>query len=171
LNLGATCLADGTAPRVFPPLQIFKEICVDGSWDLNDVLKLAEKRHFVVVSSEDLPIPNLIAAHKIVWSAASEVGPIAVVVVAGENKAHIYRLTCSVSAPLQYSSIMQSWVTSSAGEPISNMTKPNKAVEIRWAKAFPDMKIDFELDTLAPDDQHLMLSITKQIDMKDAKRK
>ena len=105
-----TAIAADETPRVFPPLQIFKEICVDAKWGLNDVARLAEQRHFAAVSEEDLPLPDGSSAHKIMWQAQTEVGPVLIIVIAGESTAHIYRLTCSVTAPSQYADLIQSWV-------------------------------------------------------------
>ena len=45
-RLDRVCLAADANPVVFPPLQIFKEVCTDGSWSLDDLLQLAEQRHF-----------------------------------------------------------------------------------------------------------------------------
>jgi hypothetical protein len=164
-------LASDPTPRVFPPLQIFKEICVDAGWSLNDVVQLAEQRRFARVSQEDVPLPDGNSAHKILWQAETEVGPVVIVVIAGENKAHIYRLTCSVTAPSQYSGLMQAWVSNSAGKPTATLTKPNNATAIHWANTFDEGKIEFTLNTEAPDDKHVMLSIAKQIAMTGAKSK
>ena len=158
-------IASDSTPRVFPPLQIFKEICVDAGWSLNDVVQLAEQRHFARVSQEDVPLPDGNSAHKLLWQAETEVGPVVLVVIAGENKAHIYRLTCSVTAPSQYSALMQAWVSNSAGKPTATLAKPNNAIETHWANTFDEGKIEFILNTQAPDDKHVMLSITKQIAM------
>jgi hypothetical protein len=58
-------LASDPTPRVFPPLQTFKEICVDAGWSLNDVVQLAEQRRFARVSQEDVPLPDVNSAHNL----------------------------------------------------------------------------------------------------------
>jgi hypothetical protein len=159
------CFAADAKPIVFPPLQIFKDLCADASWALDDVSRLAEQRHFALLSSEDLPMPDGNLAHKNMWQAETAVGPTVIIVIAGENKAHVYRLTCSVTAPSEFTDFIQSWVKQSFGNPTLTLNKPQNATEIHWAQTFDEGKIEVTLNTRAPDDKHAMLSITKQIAM------
>jgi hypothetical protein len=165
VSLARVCLAADASPMVFPPLQIFKEFCADASWSLDDLSKAAEQRHFALVSSKDVPMPDGNSAHMIMWQAQTPVGPTVVTVVAGENKAHDYRLTCTVDAPADSADFMQSWLRQSFGSPTLTLNKPQNATEIHWTQAFDGGKIEVTLYTRAPDEKHATLSITKQIAM------
>jgi len=159
------CYAADAKPAVFPPLQIYKDFCAEGSWSLDDLSKLAEQRHFKVVTSEDVPMPDGIPAHMIMWQAETAVGPTVITVIAAENKAHDYRLTCTVTAPVDSADFMQSWIRQSFGDPTSMFNKPQNATEMHWAKTFDGGKIEVTLNTRAPDENHVSISITKQIAM------
>jgi len=165
VSLARVCLAADASPMVFPPLQIFKEFCADASWSLDDLSKAAEQRHFALVSSKDVPMPDGNSAHMIMWQAETAVGPTVVTVVAGENKAREYRLTCTVTAPAESADFMQSWLRQSFGNPTLTLNKPQNATEIHWTQAFDGGKIEVTLYTRAPDEKHATLSITKQIAM------
>lgn len=165
-NLARISLAADAKPIVFPPLQIFKDFCTDGSWSLSDLMQLAQQRHFALVTSEDLPLPDGIKAHMINWRADTEVGPIVLNIIAGENKSHDYRLTCTVTTPANYADFMQSWVKQSLGSPTSTLNKPNNATEIHWAQKFDGGTVEVTLNTLLPNDEkHASLSLTKQMAM------
>lgn len=165
------CLAADANPVIFPPLQIFKEFCTDGSWSLDDLLQLGEQHHFALVTSEDVPMPAGIKAHMIILQAETAVGPTALTIIAGENKANEYRLTCTVTAPADSADFMQSWLTQSLGDPTTTLKKPQNATEIHWAQTFDAGKIEVALSTRVPDEKHATLSIMKQIAMaKGAKR-
>ena len=165
------CLAADASPVIFPPLQIFKEFCTDGSWSLDDLLQLGEQHHFALVTSEDVPMPAGIKAHMIILQAETAVGPTVLTIIAGENKANEYRLTCTVTAPADSADFMQSWLTQSLGDPTTTLKKPQNATEIHWAQTFDAGKIEVALSTRVPDEKHVTLSIMKQIAMaKGAKR-
>jgi hypothetical protein len=170
-SLGRVCLAADANPVVFPPLQIFKEFCAEAGWSLDDLSKAAEQRHFALVSSKDVPMPDGNSAHMIMWQAQTPVGPTVVTVVAGENKAHDYRLTCTVDAPADSADFMQSWLRQSFGSPTLTLNKPQNATEIHWAQTSDGGKVEVTLITRAPDEKHATLAITKEIAMtKGAKR-
>jgi hypothetical protein len=158
-------LAADANPVVFPPLQIFKEFCTDGSWSLDDLLQLGEQRHFALVTSEDVPMPAGIKAHMIILQADTAVGLAVLTIIAGENKANEYRLTCTVTAPADSADFMQSWLRQSLGDPTLTLKKPQNATEIRWAQTFDGGKTEVALNTRVPDEKHATLSIMKQIAM------
>lgn len=152
-------------PMVFPPLQIFKEFCTNGSWSLDDLSQLAEQKHFALVTSEDVPLPDGIKAHMLMWQAETAVGPTVLTIVAAQNKANLYRLTCTVTAPAEYADFMQSWLRQSFGEPTLTSKNPQNATEIHWAQTFDDGKVEVALKTRVPDEKHATLAISKQIAM------
>jgi len=158
-------LAADANPVVFPPLQIFKEFCTDGSWSLDDLLQLGEQHHFALVTAEDVPMPTGIKAHMIIMQAETAVGPTVLTIIAGENKANEYRLTCTVTAPADSADFMQKWLTQSLGDPTLTLKNPQNATETRWAQTFDGGKIEVALNTRVPDEKHATLSIMKQIAM------
>jgi hypothetical protein len=74
-------------------------------------------------------------------------------------------LTCTVTAPADSADFMQSWIRQSFGDPTSTFNKAQNATEIHWAKTFDGGKIEVTLNTRAPDENHVSISITKQIAM------
>jgi hypothetical protein len=162
-SLARIRLAADANPAVFPPLQIFKEFCTDGSWSLDDPLQLAEQHHFALVTPEDVPMPDGIKAHMIMLQAETAVGPTVLAIIAGENKANLYRLTCKVSAPADSADFMRSWLRQSLGDPTSTLKKPQNATEIHSAQTFDGGTVEVALNARVPDEKHATLSIMKQI--------
>jgi hypothetical protein len=160
-------LAADTKPIVFPPLQIFKEFCTDGSWSLVELAQLAQQRHFALVTSEDVPVPEGYSAHLLIWRTESEVGPVVITVVAGENKVHEYALTCSVTAPAEYTDFIESWLRQSLGNPTQTLTKQPSSTELHWENKIDEGKIDVVLRGGVPDEKHSTLAIRKQIAMQN----
>jgi hypothetical protein len=170
-SLGRVSLAADANPVVFPPLQIFKEFCTNGSWSLDDLMQLAEQQHFALVTSEDVPLPDGVKAHMIMWQAETAVDPTVLTIIAAQNKANEYRLTCTVTAPGDTADLLQSWLRQSFGDPTHTSKNPKNGTEIHWAQTFDGGKIDVALNTRVPDEKHATLSVMKQIDMtKGAKR-
>jgi len=136
---------------VSPPLEIFKDFCEEAGWSLDDVSQLAAQRHFGLISSEDVPTSDGNPAHKNKWQAETAIGVVGIIVVAGDNKAHGYTQTCSVTAPTGSASMIQSWLSSSFGAPTATRSKPQNATEVHWAQTFKDGKIEVTLVTKTPD--------------------
>jgi len=101
----------------------------------------------------------------IILQAETAVGPTVLTIIAGENKANEYRLTCTVTAPADSADFMQSWLTQSLGDPTLTLKKPQNATEFHWTQTFDGGKIDVALNTRVPDEKHATLSIMKQIAM------
>lgn len=149
-------------PHVYPPLQIFKDFCL-ASWSLEQVAQMATQQHLSVISSENVPTPDLPAAKRI-WEAQTVIGPIGVIGIEGESKIHGHTFTCSVTSPTDSTDFIRSWLKSSFGEPSSTLNLPDNATEFHWMHQFENGKVDVALLTRLPNENHAMLSVTKHED-------
>lgn len=155
------CSASDETHVIFPPLQIFKEFCLDAEWSLDAIAHLAEQHSFALVSSEDVPTPDGSPAHKAIWEAKTAVGPIAIIGVEGINKSHGRTITCSVTAPSDSTDFMRSWLKSSFGDPTSTSKTPENAMEFHWMHSFEDGKVDIVLLTRLPSQNSAVLTVMK----------
>ncbi len=161
LGFANVCSAANETHVVFPPLQLFRDFCVDGGWSLDEASQLAEQRHLALISSEDVPIPHRGPAHKKVWQAETAVGRIGIIVIDGTSGSHGHTFTCSVTAPSYSTSFIQSWCKSSFGDPTLTLNKPPNAIEIHWTHPFEDGKVDVILLTRVPSDNSALLTVMK----------
>jgi hypothetical protein len=164
LGFGNICSSADETHAIYPPLQIFKEFCLDAEWSLQAVAQLAEQHHYALVSSEDVPTPDGSPAHKGVWEAKTVIGPVGIIGVEGDSQSHGHTVTCSVTAPLDSTDFMQSWLKSSFGDPTSTLKKPENATEVHWMHTFEDGKIDVILLTRLPGQNSAVLSVMKHKD-------
>ena len=161
VSLARICSAADETHVIYPPLQIFKEFCLDAEWSLEAIAHLAEQHNFALISSEDVPTPDGSPAHKGIWEAKTVIGPIGIIGVEGVSGSHGHTVTCSVTAPLDSTDFMQSWLKSSFGDPTSTLKKPENATEFHWMHTFEDGKIDVILLTRLPGQNSAVLSVMK----------
>jgi hypothetical protein len=149
------------AHQIFPPLQLFKDLCVDAGWSLAHVTELADQRHLALISSESVPTPHESPALKNIWEARTVVGPIGIVVIEGGNSSGAHTFTCSVTAPSDSANFIQLWLQSSLGDPAFKLNKPENAAEIHWTNAFDGGKAEVILLTRVPGENSALLSVMK----------
>lgn len=161
LGFASVCSAASETHVVFPPLQLFKDFCVDGGWSLDEASRLAEQRHLALISSEDVSVPDGGPAHKNIWQAETAVGHIGVIVIDGISGSHGHTFTCSVTAPSYSTAFIQSWCRNSFGEPTLTLNKPPDVSEIHWTHPFEDGKVDVILLTRVPNENSALLTAMK----------
>jgi hypothetical protein len=164
LSFASVCPAADETHKIFPPLQLFKDFCLDAGWSLSDVSQLAAQRHLALMSSDDVPIPDGSPAHKNIWQAETVVGHIGVVVIEGTSAAHGHTFTCTVTAPPDSAAFIHTWCSSSFGDPTLTLNKPPKAIETHWTHSFEDGKVDVILLTQAPNENYALLTVMKHRD-------
>jgi hypothetical protein len=158
------CSAAEETHAIFPPLQIFKELCLDVPWGLQAIADLAKQHDYALISAEDIPLPDGSPAHLVNWEAKSVIGPVAITTVEGYSETHGYTSTCSVSAPTNSTDFIQTWLNGSFGNPTSTLKKSSSAAEIHWTNISEDMKIDVILLTRMPDHDSALLTVMKHKD-------
>lgn len=163
-SLARICSAADETHAIFPPLQIFKEFCLDAGWSLGAIAHLAEQHNFALVSSDDVPTPDGSSAHKGIWEAKTVIGPIGIISVEGISESNGHTVTCSVTAPLDSTDFMRSWLNSSLGDPTSTLKKSESATEFHWTHAFEDGKVDVILLTQMPGQNSALLTVMKHRD-------
>jgi hypothetical protein len=159
-----TCGATDDTHVIFPPLQIFRDLCTDAGWSIHEVSLLAAQRRFALLSSEDIPMPDGSSAHKNIWEAETLVGRLGIVVIEGASRSHGHTFTCSVTAPLESTTFIQSWCNGSFGNPTVTLNKPPNATEVHWTHSFDEGKIDVILLTRVPNENNALLTIMKHMD-------
>jgi hypothetical protein len=165
LNFAGVCSAADETHVIFPPLQLFKDFCLDAGWSLSDVSQLAAQRHLELMSSEDVPMPDGSPAHKNIWQAETVFGHIGIVVIEGASSTHGHTFTCTVTAPPDSAAFIHSWCSSSFGDSTLTLNKPPKATETHWTHSFDDGKVDVILLTQAPNENYALLSVMKHMDV------
>jgi hypothetical protein len=165
LGFASNCSVADETHSSFPPLQLFKELCLDAGWALNDVSKLAAERHFALMTSEDILAPDGSPAKESVWQAETAVGPIGLVVVDGTSGSRGHTFTCTVTAPPDSTALIESWCDSSFGDPTRTLSKPPNATETHWAHTFDDGNIDVSLLTRVPNGTSALLTVMKHRDV------
>lgn len=121
----------------------------------------AEQHNFALVSSEDVPTPDGSPGHKGIWEAKTVIGPIGIIGVEGTSESHGHTVTCSVTAPLDSTDFVRSWLNSSFGDPTSTLKKPENATEFHWTHSFEDGRIDVIFLTRLPGQNSALLSVMK----------
>jgi hypothetical protein len=164
LGLGNICSSADETHAIYPPLQIFKEFCLDAEWSLQAVAQLAEQHHYALISSEDVPTPDGSPAHKGIWEAKTAIGPVGIISVEGDSESHGHTMTCTVSAPSDSTDFIQAWFKASFGDPSSTLNKPPNATEIHWTHTFEDGKVDVILLTGMPSPNSALLTVMKHKD-------
>jgi hypothetical protein len=158
------CSAAEETHAIYPPLQIFKELCLDVPWSLQAIADLAKQHDYALISAEDIPMPDGSPSHLINWEAKTAIGPVGITTVEGYSETHGYTSTCSVSAPTDSTDFIQSWLNSSFGNPTSTLNKSSNASEIHWTNVSEDMKIDVILLTRMPGHNSALLTVMKHKD-------
>jgi hypothetical protein len=158
------CFATEETRAIFPPLQIFKELCLDVPWSLQAISDLAKQHGYALISAEDIPMPDGSPSHLVNWEAKTAIGPVAITTVEGYSEAHGYTSTCSVSAPTDSANFVQNWLNGSFGNPTSTVNKSSSAAEIHWTNTSADMKIDVILLTRMPDHDAALITVMKHKD-------
>ena len=166
LGFGNICSSADETHAIYPPLQIFKEFCLDAEWSLQAVAQLAEQHHYALVSSEDVPTPDGSPAHKGIWEAKTAIGPVGIIGVEGDSKSHGHTMTCTVSTPADSTDFIQAWLKGSFGDPTSTLKKPENATEFHWTHTFEDAKVDVILLTRMPSQNSALLTVMKHKDPK-----
>jgi hypothetical protein len=164
LGFGNTCFPADETHAIYPPLQIFKELCLDAQWSLQAVAQLAEHHHYALISSEDVPTPDGSPAHKGIWEAKTAIGPVGIISVEGDSESHGHTMTCTVSAPSDSTDFIQACLKGSLGHPTSTLSKPPNATEIHWTHTFEDGKVDVILLTRMPSQNSALLTVMKHRD-------
>lgn len=150
--------------QIFPPLQIFKELCLDTPWSLQAIADLAKQHDYALISAEDVPMPDGSSSHLVNWEAKTAIGPVAITTLEGYSKAQGYTSTCSVSAPTNSTDFIQAWLKGSFGNPTSAQEKSPKATEIHWTNRSEDMRIDLILLTRMADHDSALITVMKHKD-------
>jgi hypothetical protein len=158
------CVAAEETRAIYPPLQIFKELCLDVPWSLRAIADLARQHDYALISAEDNPMPDGSPSHLINWEAKTSIGPVGITTVEGYSENHGYTSTCSVSAPTDSTDFIQSWLSSSFGNSTSTLKKSPDALEIHWTNVSEDMKIDVILLTRMPDHNSALITVIKHKD-------
>ncbi len=148
----------------YPPLQIFKELCLDAGWSLEAIAQLAERHHYALVSSVDVPTPDGNGAHRNVWQADASMGPIGIIGIEGSSESHGHTVTCTVTAPSDSADFIQAWLEGTFGESTSTSNTPQSATEIHWTHSFEDGKVDVSLLTKVPGQNSALLTVMKHKD-------
>ncbi len=68
---------------IFPPLQLYTEVCIKAGYSLTELSRLAELHHAVLSSSEGVPMPDGSRSQKLVWQVQTAIGPIGIIGIAG----------------------------------------------------------------------------------------
>jgi hypothetical protein len=158
------CSAAEETHAIFPPLQIFKELCLDVPWSLQAIADLAKQHDYALISAEDIPMPDSSPIHQVNWEAKTAIGPVGIITAEGYSESHGYTLTCSVSAPTNSTDFIQGWLKGSFGNPTSTLSKPSNAAEIHWTNISEDMKVDVILLTRMPSQNSALLTVMKHKD-------
>jgi len=158
------CSAAEETHAIYPPLQIFKELCLDVPWGLQAIADLAKQHDYALISAEDISLPDGSPAHLVNWEAKTVIGPVAITTVEGYSETHGYTSTCSVSAPTNSTDFIQSWLSGSFGNPTSTLKKSSNAAEIHWTNISEDMKIDVILLTRMSDHDSSLITVMKHKD-------
>jgi hypothetical protein len=164
LAFGSNSFSAEETHAIFPPLQIFKEFCLDAEWTLHAIAQLAEQHHYDLLASEDGSTPDGSRAHKGIWEAKTAVGKVGIIGVEGLSQSHGHTMTCTVTAPLDSTDFIQKWLRGSFGDPTSTLSRPPNATELHWTHKFDDGKIDVILLTRVPDGSSALLSVMKHMD-------
>jgi hypothetical protein len=159
------CSAAEETRAIFPPLQIFKELCLDVPWSLQAIADLAKQHGYALISAEDIPMPDGTPSHLVNWEAKTAIGPVGITTIEGYSEAHGYTSTCSVSAPTYSTGFIQTWLNGSFGNPTSTLNKSSEAAEIHWTNISEDMKIDVILLTRMPGHNSALLTVMKHKDL------
>lgn len=157
--------ADGATAEqphnIFPPLQLFTEVCIKAGYSLQELSRLADLHHALLESSEGMPMPDGSRSQKLVWQAQTEVGPIGIIGIAGVTAANAQTFTCSVTAPPSSVGFIQAWCERSFGEPASILDRRQHVAEIRWTRNIGDEKEEVILLTQTPDNTSSLLSLVR----------
>jgi hypothetical protein len=164
LWLGNTCSSADETHAIYPPLQIFKEICLDAEWSLQAIAELADQHHYALISSEDVPTPDGSPAHKGIWEANTVIGPVSITDIEGGRESNGHTMTCTVSTPSNSTNFIQAWLKGSFGNPTSTLNKPPNATEIHWTHTFEDGTVDVILLTRMPSENSALLTVMKHKD-------
>ena len=160
-SLSSICSAAEETNAIFPPLQIFKELCLDVPWSLQAIADLAKQHNYALISAEDIPMPDGNPMHQVNWEAKTAIGPVGIITAEGYSESHGDTSTCSVSAPMDSTDFIQGWLKGSFGNPTSTLSKPPNATEIHWTNISEDMKIDVILLTRMPSQNSALLTVMK----------
>jgi hypothetical protein len=158
------CSAAEETHAIFPPLQIFKELCLDVPWSLQAIADLAKQHNYALMSAEDISMPDGSPMHQVNWEAKTAIGPVGIITAESSSEAHGYTSTCSVSAPTNSTDFIKSWLNGSFGNPTATLNKPQSAAEIHWTNISEDMKIDVILLTQMPGHNAALLTVMKHKD-------
>jgi hypothetical protein len=164
-NVSLICSAAEETHAIFPPLQIFKELCLDVPWSLQAIADLAKQHDYALISAEDIPTPDGSPMHQVNWEAKTAIGPVGIITAEVYSESHGYTSTCSVSAPTNSTDFIQGWLKGSFGNPTSTLNKPSNATEIHWTNISEDMKIDVVLLTRMPSQNSALLTVMKHKDL------
>jgi hypothetical protein len=163
-SVSSICSAAEETHATFPPLQIFKELCLDVPWSLQSIADLAKQHDYALISAEDIPMPDGIPMHQINWESKTAIGPVGIITAEVYSESHGYTSTCSVSAPTNSTDFIQDWLKGSFGNPTSTLSKSPNAAEIHWTSTSEDMKIDVILLTRTPSQNSAPLTVMKHKD-------
>jgi hypothetical protein len=164
LSLSCICSSADETHAIYPPLQIFKEFCLDAGWSLETLARLAEQHHYALISSKDVTTPDGSVAHQSIWQAEASIGPIGIIGIEGISESRGHTVTCTVTAPSDSTDFMQAWLTGSFGDPTSTLNTPQSATEIHWTHTFEDGKVDVSLLMRVPGQNTALLTVMKHKD-------
>jgi hypothetical protein len=162
--LPGICSSADETHAIYPPLQIFKELCLDAGWSLEAVAQLAERHHYALISSVDVPTPDGDGAHRNIWQAEASVGPIGIIGIEGTSESHGHTVTCSVTAPSDSANFVQAWLEGSFGDPTSTTNTQQNGTEIHWTHTYEDGKVEVTLLKQVPGQNSSLMTVMKHKD-------